>query len=384
MVSVPNEEGASAVVAPRRPIRVLWLVKGLGPGGMERLLVNHARVGDRERFDYTAAYLVERPGSVVPELEAAGVSCVRLGSGRSADLRWLRELRRLVRSRQIDVVHAHSPLPAAMSRPLLRSMRHRPRLVYTEHNTWDCYGYSTRVANLATYLLDDSQLAVSADAAASPPSPLARRVEVLTHGIDLAAVGDPGAHREEVRRELEIPEHAVLVLTVANLRTEKAYDVLLRAAARVLEEHPTARFLAVGHGPLRDELDELHRRLGLGDRFRFLGFRPDAVRLMAAADVFALSSRQEGLPVAYMEASAIGLPAVVTSVGGLPDFVSDGRNGLVVPPERPRELAAAIGRLVADAALRAQLAQGSRAGATAFDVRSAVHRQEALYEELVA
>ena len=172
--------------------RVLWLVKGLGPGGMERLLVNHARFGDRDRFAYQAAYLVDRPNSVVGELEDLGVPCTRLGGGRDIDPRWLSRLRALVVAEAIDVVHVHSPMPAAMARPVLRALRRRPSIVYTEHNTWDCYGRTTRVANLLTYALDDAQFAVSTTAAASPPSHLAARVEVLTHGIDLDAVRQMG------------------------------------------------------------------------------------------------------------------------------------------------------------------------------------------------
>ncbi|MCA1846726.1 MAG: glycosyltransferase, partial [Actinobacteria bacterium] len=126
--------------------RVLWLAKGLGPGGMERLLVTHASAGDRNRFEYFAAYLVERPHSVVGDLERLGVRCTRFGDGRGLDPRWVLELRRFVRRHGIDLVHVHSPMVAALARPALHSMRHRPAVVYTEHNSWDCYTLPTRVA----------------------------------------------------------------------------------------------------------------------------------------------------------------------------------------------------------------------------------------------
>lgn len=370
-------------MSPARRAEVLWLAKGLGPGGMERLLVNHARFGDHDRFRYIAAYLVERPGSVVPELEGHRVECIRLGDGRSADPRWLWALRRLVRERRIDIVHAHSPLPAAMARPALRAIRHRPRLVYTEHNTWDCYGTATRIANLVTYPLDDAQLAVSRDAAASPPTCLAQRLEVLTHGIDLEQVRAASQHRDAIRSELGIDAATTVVTTVANLRVEKAYDVLLDAARAVADRRSDVVFLSVGHGSLEDELRRRAATLDLGDRFRFLGFRSDALRVLGGSDVFVLASRQEGLPVSYMEATAIGLPVVVTSVGGLPDFVEDGSNGLVVPPERPDLLADAIERVVSDPALRERLSTASLATSDRFDARTAVRRQEELYVGLI-
>ncbi len=364
-------------------VRVLWLAKGLGPGGMERLLVHHVRLGDRERFDYHAAYLVPRPNSVVPELEALDVPCVQLGSGSGA-LRWVGELIALVRDRRIDVVHTHSPMPAALARPALR-LRHprrRPRLVYTEHNTWDCYGRATRLANLVTFPLDDAQFAVSAAAASSPPGPLAKRVEVLTHGIDLTQVRAARGRRDGLRQELGVDPGTVVVLTVANLRTEKAYDVLLAAAARVLERHHDVVFLSVGQGPMMEPMRALHHTLGLGERFRFLGFRDDVAGLLAASDVFCLASRQEGLPVAFMEAAALGVPAVVTAVGGLPDAVVDGESGLLVAPEDPERLADALGTVIDDTGLRGRLAAGAAVAGDRFDARAAIRRQEAVYAKL--
>jgi glycosyltransferase involved in cell wall biosynthesis len=365
-------------------IRVLWLAKGLGPGGMERLLVNHARVGDRDRFEYHAAYLVPRPGSVVDELRDLGVESIRLTDGNPVDPRWVARLRHEVNERHIDVVHAHSPMPAAMARPALRAMPHRPALVYTEHNTWDCYGRATWTANVVTYPLDDAQFAVSIDARDSMPARLGRHVEPLTHGIDLAAVAAQAELRDDARKELGAGPDDVVVITVAHLRAEKAYDVLLRAARRVLDEHPNAMFVSVGHGPLEAEMQALHRELGLGDRFRFLGFRSDAVRLMAGADVLALSSHQEGLPLTYMESTALGLPIVSTAVGGLVDHVEPEVSGLLVPPGDPMALADALGRVVADPELRAALGRGAAAHAPTFDAATSVRRQEAVYTELVA
>lgn len=124
-------------------IRVLWLAMGLGQGGMERLLVTHAQFGDRQRFDYRAAYLVDRPHSVIDELNELDVPTTRLGSGNAGDPRWVLELARLVRRERIDVVHAHSPMPASVARPLVRLISPRTRLIYTEHNRWDRYSAPT-------------------------------------------------------------------------------------------------------------------------------------------------------------------------------------------------------------------------------------------------
>lgn len=364
------------------PLRVLFLSKGLGPGGMERLLVHHVSGGDRERFEYSVAYLVERPESVVGELEDAGAECTRLGTGSRTGSGWIRELVGLVRDRGIHVVHAHSPQPAALSRPLLRAMPGGPKLVYTEHNTWDCYGAPTRLANAATYVLDHAQFAVSNDARQSVPKLLRGRVEVLTHGVDLEALRSSAGERAETRRRLGIGAEEVVITNLAHLRAEKDQDVLLEASSQLFREHAGCRVLVVGHGPRRPELVALRDRLGLGDRFTFLGFRPDAAEILAASDVFCLSSSQEGLPVAFMEAAALGLPTVATRVGGLPDHIQQDVSGILVPPRDPRALAAALGTLVADASLRERMGAAALAGSEVFDAGGAIRRQEDTYDFL--
>lgn len=363
--------------------RVLWLAKGLGPGGMERLLETHARFGNRGEFEYFAAYLVERPNSVVDALEADGVACTKLGNGRDLDLRWARELRSFVRRFRIDVVHVHSPMVAAIARPALRSMRRRPAIVYTEHNSWGCYSLPTRLANAATYGLDDAQVAVSPAAARSAVGPLKRRVDVLIHGIDIESVARRAPQREAKRAELGVEPDTVVVITVANLRHEKAYDVLLKAAAQATADRSDLLFLSVGQGPLAEEMEGRCARLGMGrDKFRFLGYRDDVHDLLAAADVFCLSSRHEGLPVALMEAYALGLPVVATRVGGLPDVVEHGRSGVLVAPEDPGALADAIVAVAADPGGRANMRRRASELAQQFDSRVAVRRLEAVYAEV--
>lgn len=360
------------------PVRVLWVAKGLGPGGMEQLLLSHARVGDRQRLEYAAAYVVERPNSVVPQLRELGVACDRLGRG-PADLRWPLRLASLVRDRRIDVVHVHSPLVAAQARPVLRALPHRPAIVYTEHNSADRYKVGTRWANLATYPLDDARIAVSAAARDSVPRWLRRRTEVLVHGIDVATVAAHRAGRTRARADLGAGDEDLVVGVVANLRAAKAYPVMLEAAREVLVGRGHVRFVSLGQGPLHDELVAQRDRMGLGDRFRFNGFTPDATSVMAGFDVLALSSDVEGLPVSLMEAKALGLPVVATEVGGVPEMVTDGGDGLLVPPRRPDLLAAALGRVLDDADLRARLAASSADGAARFDAAVAVHRLDALY-----
>jgi glycosyltransferase involved in cell wall biosynthesis len=156
----------------------------------------------------------------------------------------------------------------------------------------------------------------------------------------------------------------------------------LAAALEVVERLPDVRFVAVGQGPLEAEIRARHARLGLGDRMLLLGLRPDAVRVMGACDVFVLASHCEGLGVAVMEALALGLPVVATAVGGVPEVVEHGREGLLVPPGRPDEIAAALLAVLTDHELRRTMAAAAARRGTALSIDEAVRRTEDVYHEL--
>jgi len=364
-------------------LRVLWLTKGLGRGGAERLLVEHARAGDDERFEFEVAYLLPEKDHLVGELEAIGVATHCLGVGCDADLRWVGRLAHLLRLRRYDILHAHSPLSASAARVLVRTAYRSTAFVYTEHNRWPSYRAATLLADRLTYGCNDASIAVSEDVSASMSRRARSQTQVITHGIDLTAVRAHRAARAARRAELGIRDDEVLALTVANFRENKRYPDLLAAARRVVDVDGRVRFAAAGHGPLEHAVEAEHRRLGLGDRFRLLGFRRDALDLIAAADLFVLASSHEGLPVAVMEALALGVPVVATAVGGMPEAVVDDVDGLLVPAGDPRALADAVLR-AAEPITLARLAAGAAAAGDRFSSAGSVARIEAVYEQAYA
>lgn len=383
----PSVDRPNPPSTPR--IRVLLVTKSLGHGGAERLLVDLASNGDRGRFEYQVALVLESEDAFVPAIESQGIVVHRLGATHNLDLRWLTTFRRLVLGQRFDIVHFHLPYSAALGRPVALSIprRLRPVTFYTEHSMWDRVSPLVKLLNRATIKFDAEVIAVSQAALDALPGPVGRRARVLEHGVDLSASSElveMRSHvRTAVRAELEVPDGTLLALTVANLRSEKGYDVLLECAGSPNIRNLPIVFVAAGSGGLTEELADRHRALGLGARFRFLGHRGDVLALMTAADLVILPSHQEGLPVVLMEATSVGATIVATSVGGVPQIITDGVNGLLVPPGRPEELAAAIERLWSDPELRSALGRQAAAERGRFDVTRAGAEIERLYRSHV-
>jgi glycosyltransferase involved in cell wall biosynthesis len=364
--------------------RVLFLIKGLGRGGAEQLLANSVRHLDRSRFEFEIAYLLREKSALVPVFEEAGLSVHCLAG--SARWDWVRRLREVVRSRHIDLVHAHSPFAAIGARiGLPRSLQ----LVYTEHNVWDRYHPATYWANVLTYPRNDHVFAVAENVARSITYPRGLgwrpmpKVEVLYQGLDFedAATWDRSS---DVRAELGIPPGVPVVGTVANFKPHKGHGELLRAAVEVKQAIPDVKFVLVGVGPLEREVRAEAVSLGLERTVVFAGFREDVPRVMAAFDVFTLASRHEGLAIALLEALALGKPVVVTSVGGLPEVVSNDKEGFLVPPGDVHRLADRLLAVLTDSALRKRLGTAAQKRAAAFDITRSVGRGAEVYDELLA
>jgi L-malate glycosyltransferase len=362
------------------PVRVLWVIKGLGPGGAERLLCAAARTHDLERFRIECAYVLPWKDHLAEELERAGVTTHCLSRHRN-DRRWPLRLAAMVRDGDWDVVHVHSPLPGSVARLAARTVgrsRH-PVLMSTEHNRWATHRWPTRLANRLTSRWDIVSFAVTEEVRQSMSGPIVAKAHTLRHGIDLESAARSAADRAAVRAEFSIDADEFVVGTVANFRPQKDYPNLFRAAAVLADRGVPARVLAVGQGPQEAETVRLRDELGLAEQVILTGFRHDAVRVMGACDAFTLASQWEGMPVALMEALALGLPVVATAVGGVAEELTDGVDALLVPPRDSEALATAIERVVTEPELRAKLSAAAAAKAVEYDVRVAVKRLEQEY-----
>ncbi|HAT71474.1 MAG TPA: hypothetical protein DCS63_01490 [Elusimicrobia bacterium] len=164
------------------------------------------------------------------------------------------------------------------------------------------------------------------------------------------------AARAELAAELGLPVGAFWAGSLIALVPHKDPENMARAAALVLKDEPGAYFLIAGEGPLSGKTEHLARMLKISDRFKLIGYRKDPYKILAALDLFVLSSCEEGMGSVLVEAMNAGLPIVATTAGGIGDVIEDGANGLTVPPRDHAALAAAELRMIRDAGLRARLA----------------------------
>lgn len=366
--------------------RVFHLIKGLGRGGAECLLPQTIRWG--ERYRYSVGYFLPSKDALVAELDSLGVpvTCFEARSNTALLLRVGAVARWLHRGRA-DLLHIHLPLAGVVGR--LAARQRGVPVVYTEHNLQDRYHPWTRLANQWTWNLQRQVVAVSREVADSIESHLgtAVPVQVVHNGIEVGPLPRPSRMGSPVRHALAIPDDAPVVGTVAVFRDQKRLDLWLEAAARLhgdpAPEHP-AHFLLVGDGPLRASLEDRVRNLGLGGRVHLPGLQEDVRPYLAAMDVFLMSSRYEGLPLALLEAQAAGLPVVATAVGGVPEVIRDGRTGILVPFGEVGALVAALERLLGDPGFRRAMGdRGRRRVESEFSVHRMVRELEAIYDHVL-
>lgn len=335
-------------------MRLLLLIKGMGLGGAEQHVLQIATAMRDRGHAVLVAYLLPHKGELAAVLKARGIETVCWGrSGHP----WWRSTWRLawsgLKDFRPDTVHAHLPVTGMLARlfkPLLGY-----RLVYTEHITYALLHPLTRLVHRASWAIDDAAVSCSQGVADSLP----RASVVVDNGINalVPPVSAPG-----MRATLGLPATSRVLLCVANFRRQKNHPLLLRAFDRAVQAGDLRdwRLVLVGQdASQRTACEQLANSLSSRQQIHFAGKRAEAATWMSEADAFVLSSDEEGLPLALLEAMRAGLPAVVTAAGGMPQVVTP-QTGLVVPRGDEAALACALQQIASEPTLRAKLGAAAR------------------------
>ncbi len=355
------------------------------------LVVDSLEVGGAERHVVDLALALRRKGhEVTVACSAAGELSDLLGAAnmphrvlldrlvkRRVSVTYTRRLRRLVKEQRFDLVHAHIYASAAAS--ALATLGTGVPLVVTEHTEGAWQGRRAHLVSRLIYRRAHRMIAVS--------SPIRgrlierdgvhpKKISLIPNAVIPASDTSPGTSSALPDEWREGP----LIGVVARLQPEKGIANFLKAAARISSSCPSARFLVVGDGPLREELLRLVDRLGIRGRVHFLGHRADARALIGLLDVLVVPSLTEGTPLIVLEAMAGGVPVVASAVGGIPDQVRHGKEGLLVPPADPAALGDAVLELLRDPDRARRLGEaGRRRADSEFAHATMVGRIEAVY-----
>ncbi|MFH1058007.1 MAG: glycosyltransferase [Pseudomonadota bacterium] len=361
-------------------VRVMQLALSLKTGGLERLVLDLLRQGPAHGVEYSLC-LMEEEGDLAHQAHALGLAVHVLGKRPGLDFAVVPRLRALMRRTGAQVLHAHNQAPGFYG-GLAALLAGRPQ-VLTRHGASFGMDRSWRWISALAAHLSRYTVCVSADslAVARREDRLpARRLRLIYNGVDTALFKPDAQTRAEIRAELGLEDAHRVVISVGRVSAEKDYATMLKALAVL----PAAwRLVLVGDGPELAGLRALADGLGLGTRALLLGRRSDVERLLAAADLFALSSLSEGVSVALLEAMAAGLPVVATAVGGTPEVVQDGVTGRLLEPGQPHALALALQEALEDPGQAAAWgAAGRRRVEERFSLRAMAAGYAALYREV--
>jgi glycosyltransferase involved in cell wall biosynthesis len=364
-------------------INVLHLIETTEPGGAETMLLKIATGLDKEFFSLGG---VLGPGWISAELERRNIPVFYLPLRRSFDLGWVKRLQRIIRERQVRLVHSHefttncyATLAAKNEGIPIICTVHGKNYYPERYYRRTAYRWVAKNASAFVAVSDDLKRFLHRRLRISN-----KRIRTVANGIEAEQFDDPCLDREKIRRQLGIRNDTVVIITVAALSAVKGHADLLVAAKEVMRCQKNVMFLIVGEGPLETDLRRLSEELGVSPAVRFLGFRDDVPALLRASDIFTLTSYSEGQPVSVLEAMASGLPLIATAVGGTPELVAEGVNGHLVQPRCPRVLADTICRLARDSASRRSLGEaGCALVRKEFSVKRMIAEYAAIYREFL-
>jgi len=368
--------------------RILHVIYSLEIAGAEMDLVAKAKVLVEEYGYHIAIACLLRRGELTEEAERNGIGVIGpIMSGKS-DIRVIPRLVGIMRSGKFDIVHTHMFASNFLGRvaailagvPVIVST---VQLIAEREKWWE--------------ILLDRALQVKTDVMITSSEAVRRsfikrgiredKIVTIYNGIDFSRFDsiDRTRARDKIRREFDLDDSIYLVGTVARLQRVKGIECLIEAAKHVMEGIPDARFLIVGDGPQKAELEYRIKQLGLSSRFIFAGTRGDVPAILSALDLFVLPSLSEALGIAVIEALLMQVPVVATNVGGVPEIVKSGETGLLVSPKDPIRLGEAIAYMHSNRDEASTMAQaGERRVREMFEISRLAQKQVGLYEMLLA
>lgn len=385
-----------------QPLAVLHVIESLGSGGAERLLFTNLRHLDSDRIRSSVVTIFDRDSYWADAIRELSVDVYSLGCRGYTDIpRGISRLQRLLFELRPDLIHSHLWAADMIARcagtlrrvPVVSSIHSSAH----ESDNWnDGAGVSawkrrlSRAADRVTArLCCDRLIAVSDYVRRSAHDQLGfplERIELLYNSIEVEPFGSASDQTLDLRSELQLPRDSRILLNVGRVSPQKGLIHAIHALRRILDRHPTAHLVSVGSagdGKWMERLVAEARRQDVAGNVHFLGVRRDIADVLQQCDLFIMPSLFEGLPLALVEAMASKCPCVVTHIGALPELVTHGETGWLIPPSDPGAIADAVTMMLSKPELRLGLGEAaSKLVQERFDAGPAAARLQALYESI--
>ncbi len=306
-----------------------------------------------------------------------------------ANLSVYKELKKLIEEEKYDIIHCHTPVGGILARLAARKVRRNgTKVIYTAHGFHFYKG--APLINWLLYFpaewlcswLTDCLITINKEDYKRAKKYLhAKKIEYVPGvGIKIEKFKNRETNSCEKRRELGIPEGAVLLLSVGELNKNKNHEVILRAIAELNDQN--IHYVIAGKGPNKHRLLQLSRELGLKDKVHLLGFRRDVADIYRASDIFCFPSKREGLGLAAIEAMASGMPIVTSNIHGICDYSINGETGFCCSPTNVYEFKEAILKLVEDSELRKEMGRHNANSVEKYSLETIKKEMKNIYENV--
>lgn len=361
--------------------KVLQLINSLAVGGAEQIVCNLVQSNDQAHHTVCG---LGTSDALAHDIREAGVEVFTCNQRFKFDPLAIYRLYRFTSERDFDILHTHLPYAQIIGR-FIAAQTNIDTVVSTQHSVQDLYHPVTRRLERATASMDTATVAVSNGVKSSflqnEGTGAPRNWQVIHNGIDVTAFHRRVTNARDITNDYDLSRGPVF-LNVGRCVPAKAQSVLIEAMAEVVRRTDNPHLLIAGGGPLEEQLREQVSELGIDSHVTLVGHASPIEPYYAAADVFALSSRQEGLPITVLEAMAAETPVVGTKIPGVSELVEEGKTGHLVPPEQPKPLADAMVKTIEGTPKKMGRAGRQRAELE-FSVNRMVNRYQSLYDSLL-
>lgn len=297
------------------------------------------------------------------------------------------QLWKLTKNKKYDIVHCHTSVGGVLGR-LIAKINHT-KTIWSMHGwafnypinkgpkKWFYRNIEKVFDRITDHFVGISRNMIDIALNARITTP--KKITLIYHGIEMSDT----CLKNNKRKELGIGEDTVIIGAAGRFEPQKAFDILLKASASIIEQYKDVKFIILGDGPLRNYLESLSKQYDLNQHILFLGWKTNVIEYLKIIDIFCQTSIWEALPIILLEVMSLGKPIVATDVGGVRELFKDGDGGFLIPAESPKSAAKALSRLITDKELRQTMSKKNRERINkVFNLEQMIKKYECLYKRL--